>query len=60
MLYKHIWEELMADVEELVKMGEDRREVMFWAQGEYDTYCGQANAEIYGPGEPVWDVQGRL
>lgn len=60
MEFQHIWDELMEEVEELVKMGEDRREVMAWARNEYDTYVGQANAEIYGPGEPVWDVQGRL
>lgn len=50
----------MEQVKELVAAGEDRREVMYWAQSEYDSYCGQANAEIYGPGEPVWDADGRL
>lgn len=60
MQFPNIWKELMEDVENLVASGEDRREVMYWAQSEYDSYCAQANGEIYGPGEPVWDVQGRL
>lgn len=50
----------MEQVEFAVAAGESRREVMAWAQDEYDSYCCEANAEIYGPGEPVWDVQGRL
>lgn len=60
MQFPNIWRELMEDVEALVEGGEDRREVMYWAQQEYDSYCCEANGEIYGPGEPVFDVQGRL
>ena len=60
MQYQHVWDELMEDVDAAVAAGEPRSEVMAWAQGEYDSFAGQANAEIYGPGEPTWDVQGRL
>lgn len=60
MEYQNIWDELMEGVEDLVASGESRREVMAWVREEYDSYVGNANAEIYGPGEPVWDVQGRL
>jgi hypothetical protein len=60
MQYQHVWDELMADVDAAVAAGEPRSEVMTWARNEYDLFAGAANAEIYGPGEPTWDVQGRL
>ena len=60
MPYQHIWDELMEQVAFAVAAGESRREVMAWARSEYNSYARAADAEIYGPGEPVWDVQGRL
>jgi hypothetical protein len=60
MQFQNIWDELMEEVEELVASGESRREVEEWAQEQYDAYAAEANSWIYGPGEPVWDVQGRL
>lgn len=60
MQYQHIWDDLMEEVEAAVAAGESRREAMEWARDHYDTYCGQVEGLIHGPGEPVWDVQGRL
>lgn len=55
MQYQHVWDELMESVEAAVEAGESRKEVMEWAYAEYDSYVGQANAEIYGPGPAVFD-----
>jgi hypothetical protein len=60
MQFQNVWDELMEGVEELVAGGEDRREVMAWVQEQYDSYCADANGMIYGPGDPTFDVQGRL
>ena len=60
MQFPEIWKEMMVELDELVAIGEDRREVMAWMQEQYDTLCCECNGEIYGPGEPVFDVQGRL
>ncbi len=46
MQYQHVWDELMESVEAAVEAGEPRWEVMEWAYAEYDSYVGQANAEI--------------
>jgi len=58
MQFQHVWDELMEQVAFAVAAGESRREVMAWVQSEYDSYCCEANSEIYGPGEPVWDAGG--
>jgi hypothetical protein len=60
MQYQHVWDDLMSDVDAAVEAGESRSEAMAWAQEQYDSVAGQADAEIYGPPEPTWDVQGRL
>jgi len=54
--FPHIWNELMEQVGFAVAAGESRREVMAWAQSEYDAYVGHAHSEMYGPPEPTWDA----
>lgn len=60
MQYPHTWNDLMTDVDAAVEAGEPRSEALAWAQEQYDSFAAQANDEIHGPAEAVFDVQGRL
>lgn len=58
--FPNVWADLLEDVAAAVESGESRREVLAWAEEQYDSYCADACGEIYGPGPAVFDVQGRF